>query len=82
MRKIAKGMITMCTVYEFPVKKKFPKELEERLNKVSEEYVSIMAEALEILYDGNPTQEDYDEYMELMLNSYLEAFVKAVENLE
>ena len=72
----------MCTVYEFPVKKHFPKELEERLNKVSEEYIRIMAEALEILYDGNPTQEDYDEYMELMLSSYLEAFIKAVDKLE
>lgn len=72
----------MCTVYEFPVKKQLPKELEERLVKVSEEYVKIMAEALEILYDGNPTQENYDEYMELMLTSYLDAFAKAVDELE
>lgn len=72
----------MCTVYEFPTKKKLPKELEERLNKVSEEYVQIMAEALEILYDGNPTMENYDEFMELMITGYLEAFERAVDKLE
>lgn len=75
-------MIIMCTVYEFPMKKKLPKELEERLNKVSEEYVKIMAEALEILYDGNPTMENYDEFMELMITGYLEAFERAVDKLE
>lgn len=80
--KIAERMIYMCIVYEFPMKKEFPKELEERLNEATKAYVEIMAETLDVLYDGEPTEEDYEEYMEIMLNAYLQALTKAIDELD
>lgn len=74
----------MCQVYEFPVKmkKELPKELEERLNKVSKEYVEIMDEVLKTLCGDEPTDEDYESFMEVMIMAYVKSIEKAIDELE
>ena len=71
----------MCKVYEFPMKKELPKELEERLNKVVREFVSVMSESLDALYGDNPTEEEYANFMDLLVITYMELLEKAVDDL-
>lgn len=75
-------MIYMCKVYEFPVKKEIPKELEDRLNEVTKLYVNVMTEILDTLCDGEPTEEDYNEFMEMMIVAYVKSLEKALDELE
>lgn len=71
----------MCKVYEFPTKKELSEEMMARIDKVTEEYVEIMAETLDNLYNGEPTLSDYNEFMELMITSYLVSLEKAINKL-
>lgn len=71
----------MCKVYEFPMKKELPKDLEERLNKAVREFVSIMSESLDVLYGDNPTEEEYTNFMNLLVITYMELLEKAVDEL-
>lgn len=72
----------MCKVYEFPTKNEFPKELEERLAKVTQEFVDIMNESLDTLCGDNPTEKEYTDCMELVAMTYMELLEKAVEQME
>lgn len=72
----------MCIVYEFPVKKDFPKELEGRLNEASKAYIEVMMETLVTLYGDDPSDEDYAEFLEIMLKAYLESLEKAIDELD
>ena len=76
-------MIYMCKVYEFPVKKEIPKKFEERLDKLATEYVNVMVELVNDLYgDNEPTEEDYQEFMELIAFAYAKSLEKAYNELE
>lgn len=72
----------MCKVYAFPVKKKLPEELEERLDKVTKEYVDVMTDILEALCEDNPTEKDYENFMELMMTAYAKCIEKAIDEME
>lgn len=74
-------MILMCKVYEFPMKKELPKDLEERLNKAVREFVKIMSESLDTLYGDDPTEEEYADFMDLLVMTYMELLEKAVDEL-
>ncbi len=71
----------MCKVYAFPMKKELPKDLGKRLDEATKEYVIIMTEVLDTLYDGEPTEEDYEEFMELMVMAYVKSIEKAIDEL-
>lgn len=71
----------MCKVYEFPMKKEFPKDLEERLNKVMKEFVITMNESLVALYGDDPTEEEYADFMDMMVITYMGLLEKAVDEL-
>ena len=72
----------MCKVYAFPAKTEFPKELEERLNKVSKDYIDIMVDLMETLYGGDPTEEEYQDCMVMMGTAYAKSLEKAIDELE
>lgn len=72
----------MCKVYAFPSKKEFPNELEERLNEISKGYVNIIVELLETLYDGDPTEEEYQECIMMVSTAYAKSLGKAIEELD
>lgn len=71
----------MCKVYEFPMKKELPKGMEERLDKVVREFVCIIGENLVALYGDDPTEKEYDEFMEYIMMVYMELLEKAVDEL-
>ena len=71
----------MCKVYEFPTKKEFPENLEERLDKVVRELVTIMNEGLDNLYGDEPTEEEYADFMDSMIIAYNELLEKAIHEL-
>ena len=71
----------MCKVYEFPMKKEFPKDLEERLNKAVQEFVIVMNESLVALYGDDPTEEEYADFMDMMVITYMGLLEKAVDEL-
>ena len=71
----------MCKVYEFPMKKEFPKELKGRLDEIAKDYVNLMTEAIEVLYGDESSEEDNMEFMEIMMNAYTDSMVKAISEL-
>ena len=72
----------MCTVYEFPVKKTIPEEVEKILKEAAKDYVKVINETLELITDNDTTEEEYDELTGLLLESYLKAIIEAVEEFE
>ena len=71
----------MCEVYEFPIKKVVPEELEESLNELAKEYVLLMKKALEMFEKGDPTDEEVNEFMEEVLYIYSQAIINAVDEV-
>lgn len=72
----------MATVYDFPVKKKLPKHLEQRLYGIAEDYIDALYDALEILCED---EENYDEMYgvtELVGIAFVEGLNDAVEKYE
>lgn len=72
----------MAKVYEFPVKKKLPKNIEERLHKVAQEYMEVLYASLVLLSEEGTNQMTYEEILELVSETYAEGLYKAVEQLE
>lgn len=72
----------MCKVYEFPVKKVIPEEVVKTLQDSANEYVRTLNECMDSLVTEDTTKEEYDELSGLVLQSYLEAIIKAVEEYE
>ena len=71
----------MCKVYEFPMKKELPNGMKERLDKVVREFVCIIDENIDILYGDNPTEKEYEEFMECIMTVYMELLENAVDEL-
>ena len=71
----------MCKVYEFPTKNNMPEYLEKRLDKIVREFVSIINESLDVLYDGDPTEQEYSEFMKIFNAKYAELLSKAIDEL-
>ena len=72
----------MAKVLAFPVKKKLPKHIEERLHKVAREYIDALNTALELLSDGENGPIEYDELVNLVADTYVEGLVKAANQLD
>lgn len=72
----------MCKVYEFPVKKTIPKEVEEIVQDAAKNYVKVINETLEYLVDDDTTEEEYDELTTMLLDIYVKAIIEAVEEYE
>ena len=72
----------MCKVYEFPAKNNISEYLEKRLDKIVREFVSVINESFDTLYDGDPTEQEYSEFMEAFNAKYTELLAKAINELE
>lgn len=71
----------MCKIYEFPTKNEVTEYLEKRLDKIAREFVNIIGESLDTLYDGDPTEQEYSEFMEAFNKIYTELLAKAIDEL-
>lgn len=72
----------MCKVYNFPVKKDIPEEIREILQEAAKDYVATINKSLELLVDEDTTEEEYNELSGMLLEAYLHAIIKAVEEYE
>lgn len=80
--KQQKGMVYMCKVYAFPVKKEIPEDLKETLQKSAKEYVKVIYNSLDCLVTEDTTEEEYIEISGMLLEAYLEAILNAVAEQE
>lgn len=71
----------MCKVYEFPVAKKLPQELEERLEELAKELVELINDSMEYFSDEDTTDEELAEIAGALMEIYSEAIANAVEEL-
>lgn len=70
----------MCEVYEFPMKK-LPKDLEERLQKIAEDYVKAVDDILNYIVDKYGEEDNAEDIMEMVTNFYTKAVLNAVEKI-
>jgi len=75
-------MITMCKVYEFPVKKQLTEEQVTRLYEVAEDYIEVLNDILGTLSNDELNYEDMNELTELVACTYAEGMIKAIEKME
>lgn len=72
----------MAKVLMFPQKKKLPKGIEKRLMEISKEYVELL-QALIVLLDVDiDDEEQYNEVLELVSESFANGIIAAVEEME
>lgn len=71
----------MCTVYNFPKQFKMPKEMEEKLQIMADEYVGLLTDSLDYFVDEDTTEEEYEKITEMILVELTSCLVKAVEKI-
>lgn len=72
----------MATVYEFPVKVKLSKQIEERLYGIAWDYVDALYNALDDFYDEVKTDEEMFEVTELVKEAFAEGLNYAIDQYE
>lgn len=72
----------MATIYEFPTEKQLPKELDDHLRVIAENYLYVLEEAVKYFYGNSCTDEQFDEVGALVTNSYLEVVSDIIKQLE
>ena len=72
----------MAQVYAFPVKKRFPKHIEERIQGIAKEYLEVLYATFILLGEEGLDQMGYEEMVELAMDVFVEGLDKAVEELD
>lgn len=72
----------MCKVYEFPVKTVIPEDVVKTLQESAYDYVRTLNKCVEFLVNEDTTTEEYNELTDMLLQTYLEAIIKAVDEYE
>ena len=72
----------MATVYEFPVKVKLSKQIEERLYGIAWDYVDALYNALDNFYEDGMTEEEMFEVTELVHETFADGLDYAIEQYE
>lgn len=72
----------MATVYEFPVKAKLPKQVEERLYGIAWDYIDALYNALDDFYDEAETDEELNEVAELVKEAFAKGVYDAINQYE
>lgn len=72
----------MATVYEFPVKVKLSKEIEERVYGIAWDYMDALYNALDDFYDENKTDEEMNEVAELIQETFAKGIYDAIDQYE
>lgn len=72
----------MCEILKFPVKKEFPKELEEELYNVAKDYITTLNKVLDAYIDDVDDPGEYETFFNKAMMVYTKAIVDAVEELD
>lgn len=71
----------MCKVYEFPKQLNMPKEMEERLQKMADDYVELITGSLDYFVDEDTTEEEYEKITGMILETIVSCLVNAIEKI-
>ena len=72
----------MATMYEFPVKAKLSKQIEERLYGIAWDYIDALYSALDDFYDEYKTDEEMGEVAELVKEAFAKGVYDAIDGYE
>lgn len=72
----------MATVYDFPVKVKLSKQVEERLYGIAWDYMDALYNALDDFYDEVKTDEELYEVTELVKEAFAKGIYDAIDHFE
>jgi hypothetical protein len=72
----------MCTVYEFPMKKELPENLEEGLKRFAREYVEMINSFYGEIEDDCSTEEGMNEIMRLISDTLMSEVALAIYELD
>lgn len=72
----------MATVYEFPVKVKLPKEVEEQLYGIAWDYVDALYSAIDSVYEDGMSEYEMGEVSKLVNETFTNGVADAIENLD
>lgn len=72
----------MAKVVMFPIKKKLPKEVEDRLHEIAKEYVETLSATMVLFGIEDAGDPNCEEIFELIGLTFAEGIVKAVDELE
>ena len=81
MKESIERTICMCKVYEFPAKVQLTKELEERLQKLAEDYIKEINNLVVDLEKQCSNEKELEELMELVFNTYAAELMKYIDNV-
>ena len=72
----------MAKVVMFPQKKRLPKCIDERLRKITKDYVEVL-QALIVLLDVDVEDEQqYNEVLDMVQESFVEGMLEAIGEME
>jgi hypothetical protein len=74
-------MIEMAKVYDFPIKKKLPKNMERDLHRVASDYVAIL-KAIMIIFELESNPPSYEEVLEMVSTAFAEGIYEAIDKLD
>lgn len=71
----------MAKVYEFPVKRKLPANMERDLHRVASDYVAIL-KAIMIIYGLESDPPSHEEILEMVSTTFAEGIYEAIDQLD
>ena len=71
----------MCKVYEFPKQLNMPKEMEERLQKIADDYVELITWSLDYFVNEDTTEEEYEKITGMILETIGSCLINAIEKI-
>ena len=74
-------MFTMAKVIMFPQKKRIPKGMEEAIHKAAKNYVEVLQATMVLMTIDDPDLESYDEIYEMVIETYAEGLIKAIDEI-
>lgn len=72
----------MCKVVEFPMQKRIPKELKDRIYGAAKDYIDVIYDALDYLDVDEDDSKGIEDVNRMLAEMYTEALVTAVEEKE
>lgn len=72
----------MCEILKFPVKKEFPKELEEQLYDVAKDYVTTLNKVMDAYIDDEGDPDEIENFFNEAMMIYTKALIDAVNELD
>ena len=71
----------MAKVYEFPIKRKLPANMEKDLHRVASDYIAIL-KAIMVVFELESNPPTYEEVLEIVSIAFAEGIYEAIDQLD